>query len=135
VHNASGGLFAIARRDTASSIAVAAGEATAESAMIEACGILAEGTARVLVVCCDCALTGMYASYADVAPATYAWAALIEPATLDDEMSIAWEWTSDANVDAIALPAGLLAMRFLQNEVPEFEHVTGGIRWRWSRRG
>jgi hypothetical protein len=135
VHNATGGLFSMARRDTASSIAVAAGEATAESAMIEACGVLAEGAPRALVVCTDCALTDVYARYADVAPATYAWAALIEPAASDAGMCIAWEWTPEADAVEQPLPAGLKAMRFLQSEAPEFAHVAGGLRWRWSRRG
>ena len=43
VHNAPAGLFSIARVDHANSTAVAAGRSSVESAVIEACGLLAEG--------------------------------------------------------------------------------------------
>ena len=56
VHNATGGLFSIARTDHANSIALAAGQSTVEHAVIEACGLLAEGEPAVLLVAYDCPL-------------------------------------------------------------------------------
>jgi hypothetical protein len=56
VHNASAGLFSIARADRANHIALAAGPATIEHAVIEACGLLADGAPMVLLVACDAPL-------------------------------------------------------------------------------
>src|ERR1700752_613779 len=56
VHNATGGLFSIARHDHANNIGLAGGKTTIENAVIEACGLLAEGEPAVLLVAYDCPL-------------------------------------------------------------------------------
>ena len=56
VHNSVAGLLSIARHDTANSIAIAAGEASAAHGVIEACGLMADGAEQVLVVVADAPL-------------------------------------------------------------------------------
>ena len=51
VHNATAGLFSIARSDHTNSIALAAGQSSVEHAVIEACGLLADGEPRYCWSC------------------------------------------------------------------------------------
>jgi hypothetical protein len=87
VHNATGGLFSIARHDHANSLALAAGHSTVEHAVIEACSLLADGAPAVLLVAADGPLPEMYREFADC-----------------DEQSFGWAWLlqnpSEANADA-----------------------------------
>jgi hypothetical protein len=53
VHNAAAGLFSIGREDRSASTSVAAGRDSLPMALLEACGVLAEGAPRVLVVAHD----------------------------------------------------------------------------------
>ncbi len=77
VHNAAAGLFSIARRDSANSVAIAAGEASAALGVIEACGLLAEGAPRVAVVAVDWVLPEIYHAFEERERVPYAWAALM----------------------------------------------------------
>src|SRR5262249_36902182 len=63
VHNAIGGLFSIARGDLSSNVALAAGQGSVEHAVIEACGLLAEGAPAVLLVAYDCPLPALYSAF------------------------------------------------------------------------
>jgi hypothetical protein len=133
VHNATGGLFSVARRDTANCVTLAAGEASAPLGMIEGCGLIAEGATRVLVVCADCALSGIYERDADVAAATYAWAGVLEAATDAPAMRLSWNASPDGPPDPARPPAGLSVLWFLSGRAPTLSHAAGGNHWHWTR--
>lgn len=136
VHNAAAGLFSIARHDTANSIAIAAGEASAALGMIEACGLLAEGAPRVLVVAVDWVLPEVFRTFEERQRVLYAWAALIAPPDAD-RVSLAWEPAADEQGPANGKrpPAALETLGFLLRDDAEFVHTAENLRFRWSRRG
>ena len=136
VHNAIGGLFAMARADTANCIALAAGDESAEYGVLEAANLVADGAGRVLVVVADTPLPAVYESFADVASAAFAWAALLDAGA---ERAMWLEWLPLAPDVAAGetrgrqLPAALSAYRFLHGTDREWVHEHEGHRWRWSR--
>ncbi|WP_295996409.1 beta-ketoacyl synthase chain length factor [Rugamonas sp.] len=138
VHNASAGLFTIARADRANHIALAAGAATVEHAVIEACGLLADGAPAVLLVACDCALPPLMAPYADSDEQPHAWAWLMTAAA--DSGAIALSWTGagatpddDAAAESTAVPGSLAVLAFQLSGASRMERVAAQRRWRWSR--
>src|SRR5471032_352447 len=135
VHNASAGLFTIARADRANHIALAAGAATVEHAVIEACGLLADGAPAVLLLACDCALPELVASYADADEQPHAWAWLMtadDNADSADTDKIALSWSADDG-QAGATPGSLDVLAFQLSGAREMERVAAQRRWRWSR--
>jgi hypothetical protein len=135
VHNAAAGLLSVARRDNANSIAIAAGEASAALGVIEACGLLAEGAPRVLLVVVDQVLPEVYRVFEERQRVPFAWAALIAPPD-GDPLSLAWEPVvqEDAPANGKRPPAALEALRFLLRGDAEFVHTVESLQWRWSRR-
>lgn len=134
VHNATAGLFSIARTDRASHIAVAAGESTLEHAVIEACGLLADGAPAVLVVMGDCPLPEVFEPFADCDEQPYAFAWLL---TADGPQRMELGWHAPEGVAAAgrdAMPGGLAVLRyFLNGEVGEaLERAADGRAWRWK---
>jgi hypothetical protein len=134
VHNAVGGLFSMARHDTANCIALAGGDESAEYGVIETCGLLSEGAERVLLLVGDCPLPAIYEPFADVEPVAFAWGCLVEPPG-NDAISLAWSAESTPVRDGLHPPAALAALRFLLSESREQIHDTADRRWRWSRGG
>jgi hypothetical protein len=133
VHNAIGGLFSIARVDHASTSAIAGGKSGVEHAVIEACGLLAEGERRVLLVVYDCPLPAMYAQFNDCREQPFAWAGLLE-APNGDSLSLTWSRVSeDVSGTVDELPAGLIVFRFLLGKEPTLQRVCDGRRWTWHR--
>ena len=130
VHNASVALLTIARKDTANHIALAAGSASVEHALIEACGLLADGAPAVLVLVADCPLPAVFAEFEDCDEQPFAWAWRVVPAR-DDAMSLAWEACADASDSST--PGGLAALRFQLGGAQQMERVAERRRWRWSR--
>jgi hypothetical protein len=133
VHNATGGMFSIARGDTANHTALSARQCTVEHAVIEACGLLADGEPAVLLVASDCPLPALYAHFQDCDEQPYAWAWLLEPAQQD---AISLEWSVAAECEATAadaLPAGLEILRFHLREDRRLDRICGKQLWRWSR--
>jgi hypothetical protein len=131
VHNSVAGLFSIARADHANSAALAAGASTVESAVIEACGLLAEGAPDVLLVVYDCPLPPVYAHFQDCAEQPYAWAWLMKAAT-DDFYSLRWsagEYIATPNSNR--LPAGLEILRFHLRGDAVLERMCDKRRWEW----
>jgi beta-ketoacyl synthase-like protein len=133
VHNATAGLFSIARTDHASNCAIAAGKSSVEHAVIEACGLLAEGEPRVLLVVYDCPLPAVYSIYQDCREQPFAWAWLLQPPG-DEVVSLTWSraweataWSSDD------LPPGLAVLRFVLLKELAFERTCDGRRWLWGR--
>jgi hypothetical protein len=135
VHNATAGLLTIARADRANHIAVAAGDASVEHAVIEACALLADGAPMVLLVACDFPLPEMFAAFDDCNEQPYAWAWLMVPAA-DDAISLSWSAGGvgeDAGAAELALPGGLDVLRFQVGGARRMERSAERRRWCWSR--
>lgn len=134
VHNASAGLFSIARADHANHIALAAGDSSTEHAVIEACALLADGAPSVLLVVYDCPLPPVFAGFADVEEQPHAWAWLMTAAG-DEAIGLAW---TAAPVGVLpqgqgALSPGLEVLRFYLGGDQCLERQAGARRWTWSR--
>ena len=133
VHNATGGLFSIARGDHASNSALAAGASGTEHGVIEACGLLAEGEPRVLLVVYDCPLPALYGEFQDCREQPYAWAWLMQ-SPADAVVSLTWSGSAtDASPSKERLPAGLEILRFHLREDLALERICDRRRWLWTR--
>lgn len=136
VHNASAGLFSIARADRANHVALAAGASTIEHAVIEACGQLADGAPMVLLVACDTALPETLRRFEDCdeQPFAFAWAMVPAGAGLET-LRLSWHAHAGDDVPAPSrVPGGLELLRFQHGakDVP-LVRAAGGKRWTWSR--
>jgi hypothetical protein len=133
VHNATAGLFSIARSDHTNSIALAAGQSSVEHAVIEACGLIADGEPRVLLVVYDCPLPAVYGAFQDCHEQPFAWAWLMHAPT-DDVLSLSWSSlvTNDACSDERLSP-GLEVWRFYLRKDSLLGRTCDGRRWHWSR--
>jgi hypothetical protein len=133
VHNATPGLFSMARKDTANSISIAAGHDSAELAIIEACGLLSDGIAEVLVVVADSPLPPTYDLFADTAPVPFGWSCLVERPT-GPVVSLSW-FDGDASSPAAAtpLPFALDALRVLSGTNHTVSRTNDRRTWTWSR--
>jgi hypothetical protein len=133
VHNAMGGLFSIARKDQASNIALAAGKSSVEHAVIEACGLLADGETSVLLVVYDCPLPEIYTEFADQKEQPHAWAWLIQ-APSDNVVTLTWSSAQNDIAEAREeLPAGLEVLRFHLRQEKELHRICDGRQWSWTR--
>ena len=131
VHNAPAGLFSIARLDHANSTAVAAGKSSVESAVIEACGLLAEGEPAVLLVVYDSPLPKVYAGFQDCVEQPYAWAWLMQTAG-DDFYSLHWFAGEDTPCSGDDhSPAGLEILRFHLRGDVVLQRTCDKRRWQW----
>lgn len=130
VHNASAGLFSIARADRANHVALAAGSTTIEHAVIEACGQLAEGAPKVLLVACDTTLPDPLRAFEDCEEQPWAFAWTMVPAGLD-AIRLSWR-AQDAGI-AARMPGGLEVLRFQHGAESALVRDAGGKRWTWSR--
>jgi hypothetical protein len=136
VHNASAGLLSIARADRASHIALSAGAATVEYAVIEACGLLADGAPMVLLVAYDAPLPHMLAEFEDCAEQAHAWAWLMVPAAQDP---IRLSWCADAGAGEAAgatrrdMPGSLEVLRFQRGGARSLQRHVDRRCWTWSR--
>jgi hypothetical protein len=133
VHNAIGGMFSIARSDMGNSMAISAREASVEHAVIEACGLLADGEKSVLLVVYDCPLPAIYANYQSDGEQPFAWAWLIEPPQ-QDVISLVWSVTPEVGPSPVVdLPDGLQILRFYLQKDCNMERVCETQKWQWSR--
>ena len=133
VHNATAGLFSIARGDHASSVGLAAGKSSVEHAVIEACGLLADGEPQVLLVVYDCPLPAIYAEFHDCHEQPFAWAWLIQPPE-DDVVSLTWSAVvSNESSSSEQLSPGLEVLRFYLRNDSCLERKCNERRWLWSR--
>ena len=131
VHNASAGLFSIARSDHANSAALAAGQSTVESAVVEACGLLADGAPDVLLIVYDCPLPEVYAAFQDCAEQPYAWGWLMQSPG-NDFYSLCWSADeSGFGSTGERLPAGLEILRFQLRGDAVLERTCDKRRWQW----
>jgi hypothetical protein len=130
VHNAIPGLFTIARSDRANHIALASGAATVEHAVIEACGLLADGAPAVLLVACDCPLPELFTPFEECEEQPFAWAWLL---TAVDSEAFTLDWSACDDAPSGEMPGGLQVAVFQQSGAQQMERCDGRLRWRWSR--
>jgi hypothetical protein len=135
-HNAIGAQYGIARQLPANYSAVSAGAATAEAAVVEALGLLADGADEVLVVNYDAPLPEAYVPFHDEPDADYAWAVrLARPQ--DGEARIGLQVGAagtPADASPAALPHGLDVLRVLAGGLDQLDFIDGPRAWRWTRR-
>ncbi len=141
VHNASAGLFSIARKDQANHIALAAGDSTIEHGVIEACGLLADGEPMVLLVAYDQPLPELMKQFQDVDEQPYAWAWLMVSAK-DDVIRLRCESVTDRQENSMdaepimgvgTMTSGLQVWRFENGAQAKLIRLAGNRRWIWSR--
>lgn len=130
VHNASAGLFSIARADRANHVALAGGASTIEHAVIEACGQLADGAPMVLLVACDTTLPDPLRVFEDCEEQPWAFAWAMVPAGEDP---IRLSWRAQAAAAPARMPGGLELLRFQHGREAALVRDAGGKRWTWSR--
>lgn len=136
VHNAIPGLFSMARKDTANSVSLAAGDEAAEYGVLEACSLLGDGAAAVLLVVADVPLPPIYARFADTTGDAYGWACILTQA---GEPALRLEW-SDAHEPTFAdraepetprMPGALAVLPFLQGHQHSYQRASGARGWNW----
>ncbi|KQN77748.1 3-oxoacyl-ACP synthase [Duganella sp. Leaf61] len=139
VHNAHVGLLTIARKDRANHIALAAGGATIEHAVIEACGLLADGAASVLLVACDAPLPELFMPFRDGVEQAHAWAWLltapvVEPAAGDPAAGdpaagdpAAGASAADASVACAPAACASVTLRWVASDDAATVDLPGGL--------
>lgn len=137
VHNAITGLFSMARKDTANSISLAGGDDSAEYGVLEACSLLADGAAAVLLVVTDVPLPEIYQQFADTRPDAFAWACLL---TQPQHAASRLEWAATELTDSDVAgtspqqhPGALDVLPFLLGHRSECVRESVTHRWHWRR--
>jgi hypothetical protein len=132
VHNAIGGLFSIARADHANHAALAAGKSGVEHAVIEACGLLADGEREVLLVAYDCPLPAVFSAFQDCDEQPHAWAWLMQPPG-DEYFTLTWSVdASEVSSSVRRSLGGLDVLRFYLRKDAVLERICDGRRWTWT---
>ncbi|UTY58495.1 beta-ketoacyl synthase chain length factor [Massilia sp. erpn] len=135
VHNATAGLFSIARSERANHVALAAGASSLEHAVIEACGLLADGAPQVLLVVADCPLPEVFGAFADCDEQPFAFAWLLEPAAAGG-LRLSWEGCAEpdaTHADVQQGPGELDVLRFFLARQTELTRQAERRRWHWQR--
>lgn len=134
VHNAVGGLFSMARSDTGSCVSLAAGVESAETAVLEACALMDDGAAQVLIVVADCPLPPVYESFAAPGDRLHGFAALLAPASGTSGASVSLiQRSRRADEAATTTESDMPAYRVLSGESTELVHVSARHAWEWRR--
>ncbi len=134
VHNAIGALYSIIRGHTGAYSAVASGPETVEAAVVEACGLLADGAESVLVVAYDEPVPSPWQHFAESADFPRAFACRLRAASRVSRFTLSCQVGSDDGQPRTnALPPDLAVLRFLVSGAEQFEHPVGHRRWRWQR--
>jgi hypothetical protein len=131
VHNASAGLFSIARADKANHIALAAGRSSIEHAVIEACSLLADGEPEVLLVAYDNCLPQLFEGFEDCDEQPYAWAWLMVPAA-EKFISLSWCAADEEAPSTNAMTPGLQVLQFCLQRSNRLERTDSSRQWRWT---
>lgn len=130
VHNAIAAQYSITRKDTANVSVLANGRFTVEAGLLEAAGLLADGSDEVLLVTYDVLLPSIYTHFADEPEADFAWAWRV---TRGEDFSL--ELAAPGERPRTALPEGLEVLRFVLSGAAAYEASDSIAGWRWSRRG
>lgn len=131
VHNAAAGLFSIGREDRSASSSVAAGRDSLPMAVLEACGVLAEGAPRVLIVAHDEPVPALFEPYLDESAPHAGAAFLLEPGG-DERFCLD---LLEPELPENAKKGHLLALLgfLLDAERSELSVNHGKRSWRWRR--
>ncbi|WP_121043549.1 beta-ketoacyl synthase chain length factor [Herbaspirillum sp. 1173] len=140
VHNANAGLFSIARGSQANTVAIAAGQSTVEHAVIEACGLLADGARQVLLVVADAPLPTLFSDFADEHEEPCGWSWLMQAADEHGALptvSLQWQQIQPGHgtlpsENATAGAAAVLRF-FLDASTSTLHRQADGRRWHWMR--
>ena len=135
-HNAIAAQYSIARHLTCNCVCVSAGSASAEAAVVEALGLLADGNDDVLIVVYDEPLPAEYAEFGDEPEAAFAWTARIGRHGHGDagySLHVDDRQAPPDRQPTTSLPHGLEVLRFLIGDQPILEHRENGRTWRWSK--
>ncbi|MDO8702705.1 MAG: beta-ketoacyl synthase chain length factor [Undibacterium sp.] len=136
VHNASAGLFSIARADRANHLAVSAGASTVEHAVIEACSLLRDGAPEVLLVSYDICLPSVFQQFEECQEQPHAWAWLVVPA---DNNSMHLNWTaaqtetSEMPQATNSMPGSLEVLQFQLRGDSQLQRSADRRLWSWTR--
>ncbi|EJN09274.1 hypothetical protein PMI40_00720 [Herbaspirillum sp. YR522] len=139
VHNANVGLFSIARGMRGNGIAIAAGASTVEHALIEACGLLADGARQVLVVMADGPLPPVFGNFRDCDDEPFGWAWLVQGASQDGALpTLSLRWSGDdlpPAEPASRAPGGVEVLRLFLSapDTAGLVRRANGRRWHWIR--
>lgn len=129
-HNATSGLFSIARHDPSNNIAISSGKSTIEHAVIEACGLLADGAPAILLIAYDHQLPPIFNNYHDCDEQPYAFAWLIQRPT-HECISLSWK-PSQHNEDSDKNTAGTEIFEFFTRKHGPLERILNGQHWQWA---
>lgn len=133
VHNAIAALYSIVQGERGNYLAVAGGRATAETACVEAAGLIADGAGEAMLVMYDAPLPEVYRGFADEPDAGYAWCwRLGGPQGQGARLRLDWEAGQDG-ATAGDLPHGLEVLRFLLSGDAGLARCIDGTQWRWHR--
>lgn len=133
VHNANPGLFTIARKEQANHIALAAGASSLEHAVIEACGLLADGAPQVLLVMAETALPELYSRFEDCDEQAFAFAWLLQPAGAGAGAALSLQWSAGGPAPAQAMPGALQVLRFFLAGEQQMVRLADQRQWQWQR--
>jgi hypothetical protein len=138
-HNAIAAQYSIARGLPDNYLAVSAGACSAEAALVEAQGLLAEGASDVLVVNYDSAVPEDYRVFADEPGCDFAWAWRVglpgAANTSGEAASFSLTALNEAFVEKkpSALPHGLDVMRFMLSDDSSLGFSDEDRSWLWQR--
>lgn len=161
VHNAVAALESIAHADTGNYIALAAGGESAELAIVEALGLLADGHDAAIVSVYDETMPDCYRADLEHPDAAYAWSWRLVRAGDGPGFELSWEslepghaasdtgpaqdvLTPDRDVAARpvsraacpaypALPPALRVLQFFLSDAESLSHDGSHCRWTWRR--
>ncbi|NUA28055.1 beta-ketoacyl synthase chain length factor [Cupriavidus basilensis] len=136
VHNAIGALYSIDRGDPGNLQALAAGRDTVEAAVVEACGLLADGAREVLLVHYEAPLPEAYAVFADEPACLFGWAWRVGmPQAGQPVFSLEVVGEALPAAAGVPLPHGLEVLRFMLSGDSELRYTGERAGWRWQRHG
>ncbi|WP_354686484.1 beta-ketoacyl synthase chain length factor [Cupriavidus necator] len=139
VHNAIGAVRSIDLADTANLQALSAGRDTVETAVLEACSLLADGADEVMLVHYDEPVAAPYAPFADEPACLYSWCwRLGAPRAGEPYYTLALAddaGATDAAPHLQHLPHGLDVLRFMLAGDAQLRYRGEHACWRWQRHG
>jgi len=137
-HNAIAAQYTITRAFPTNYLAVSAGACSAEAAVVEAQGLLADGASDVLIVNYDSAVPDDYREFADEPGCDFAWAwrvSAVDPSQspAGSRFSLTAGVKSTASVPKPGLPHGLDVLRFVLSADPTLDFADADRSWHWQR--
>lgn len=135
VHNAVSALESIAHGDTGNYTALAASGESAELAVVEALGLLADGHDAVIVTVYDETVPDCYRPYVDDADAPFAWSWRLRSAGDGAGFELGWAALDESRCPAPAddLPPALRVLAYFLSDADTLSHDGSHCRWTWRR--